>query len=175
MNLPMPVAMGIWIVIGALLIALVLVGLRRRRQDGTHVVASLEQIPDESNIGTALSEAEGIYVSTTNHGDWLRRIGAFGLGNRSHLILTAYDTGIAIERRGEQDFFIPSDRVVGHSRVSGIAGKYTPRGLSIITWRPPDTEELVDTGIRIVDRERREALEQALNTYPNTVTLKEHS
>ncbi|GAA2248043.1 hypothetical protein GCM10010401_22370 [Rarobacter faecitabidus] len=165
MNLPVPVAVGLWVVLGLVLLLAVLIGFARRRKDGGELVPSLYPVPGASELGTALAgPLHAIYVSTTPHGDWLRRIGVFGLGNRSDAIVTAYPAGVHIARRGEQDIFIPADTLTERTAATGIAGKYAPHeGLDIITWRPAGGGPPVDSGLRVVERGERAALGDAVD------------
>ncbi len=179
MNLPMPVAMGIWIVIGLLILALIVRGLSRRRRDGADVVPALDLLPDEDNRGTEICAGfDAIYVSTTRHGDWLARIGVFGLGNRSNARVQVFTSGVLLSREGEADVFIPSHRIESATTTSGISGKYIPHdGLDVVTWRPAKSTELVDTGLRIADRGARKNFQNALTTLTSshTMTLEENS
>jgi hypothetical protein len=91
---------------------------------------------------------EGVYVSTTTHGDWLDRVVVHGLGVRSRVTAYVGAEGVDLVRAGAPSLRIPRSDLVGASRTSGMAGKFVEAdGLAVITWvLGPRT---VDTGIRL--------------------------
>ncbi|MFN0281736.1 MAG: hypothetical protein ACKVZ6_07155 [Kineosporiaceae bacterium] len=91
---------------------------------------------------------EGVYVSTTTHGDWLDRVVVHGLGVRSDVAAYVGADGVALVRRGAPSVFVPRGDLVGAGRTSGMAGKFVEAdGLAVITWVLGRTT--VDTGIRL--------------------------
>jgi hypothetical protein len=103
------------------------------------------QIPDD--LGEPLLTDSGLYISTTSAGNWQDRIVTRGAGIRTKATWRLHETGVAIERTGGPDFFIPASAVTG-ARASGqIAGKVMGNeGLLIITWFAGDVA--LDTGFR---------------------------
>nr|BFF16994.1 hypothetical protein GCM10025730_05150 [Promicromonospora thailandica] len=94
-----------------------------------------------------------MYVSTTLHGDWLARVGAHGLGDRSNAQVSVHDGGLVIEREGAQDLWLPVGTIRNASLAPGMAGKYVGTdGLVVVTWAVPEADgvapALVDTGLR---------------------------
>ncbi|MGW5331939.1 PH-like domain-containing protein [Streptomyces bauhiniae] len=89
----------------------------------------------------------GRYHGSTTAGQWLDRIVAHGLGSRSRAELTLTDAGLAVERPGATDFFIPVSALRGARLDKGIAGKVlTEGGLLVVTWT--HGEKLIDSGFR---------------------------
>ena len=105
---------------------------------------------------------EGIYGSTTTHGDWLDRIAVYGLGVRSNAHLTVTGEGVFFAREAAPDLFIPAADVVGAELAPGIAGKVTGgEGVVLITWRLG--ERTLDTGFHPRAKAERERLVEAVN------------
>jgi len=122
---------------------LMLRGWRSRAAAQTHLPEPAH--PTEPLTGPAF---EGVYVSTTSHGDWLDRIVAHGLGVRSEVSAHVTDGGIALVRTGAPSVLIERGDLVGAGRAAGMAGKFVERGgLAVITWRLGDA--VVDTGLRL--------------------------
>jgi hypothetical protein len=105
---------------------------------------------------------EGIYASTTTHGDWLDRIAVHGLGVRSNANLTVAGEGVFFAREAAPDLFIPAAAVVGAELAPGIAGKVTGgEGVVLITWHLG--ERTLDTGFHPRAKAERERLVEAVN------------
>ncbi|WP_407317780.1 hypothetical protein UQW22_14405 [Isoptericola halotolerans] len=155
MNLPMPVAVGIWLVIGALLLTLVLTGRRRLAARTRPLVPRPPALPaDEVALGAVrLGPLEATYVSSTLSGDWLARVGAHGLGDRSAAHVTVLDGGVVVDRDGAPPVLVPVAALRAVGTAPGMAGKYVGRdGLVVLTWQVPSDGEtgaaLLDTGLR---------------------------
>ncbi len=105
---------------------------------------------------------DGVYVSTTRHGDWLDRVVAHGLGTRSEVRAWVGADGVVLERTGARSLLIPAADVGAAGRSSGMAGKVVERdGLAVITWRLGD--EQVDTGLRMRRSQDTAVLVAAVN------------
>ena len=105
---------------------------------------------------------EGIYGSTTTHGDWLDRIAVHGLGVRSNATVTVTGDGVFFAREAAPDVFIPVADIVGAELAPGIAGKVTGGdGVVLITWRLG--ERTLDTGFHPRAKAERERLVEAVN------------
>ena len=88
-----------------------------------------------SEPGAARLSMTGRYHGSTTAGQWLDRIVAHGLGNRSRAELTLTDHGVVVVRPGARDFSIPADSLRGARLDKGIAGKVLAGdGLLVITW-----------------------------------------
>ncbi|MCK0115498.1 hypothetical protein BCE75_11094 [Isoptericola sp. CG 20/1183] len=155
MNLPMPVAVGIWVVIGVALLVLVLTGRRRIAARTGHLVPRPPGVPAaEDALGAVrLGPVEATYVSSTLAGDWLARVGAYGLGDRSAAEVTVLDGGIVVDRDGSPPLLVPARALHGVGTAPGMAGKYVGgSGLVVLTWSVPSDGEtdatLLDTGLR---------------------------
>ena len=117
-------------------------------------VPPAELDPDEA--------VEGIYASTTTHGDWLDRIAVHGLGVRSNAMLTIAGEGVFFAREAAPDLFIPAADIVGAELAPGIAGKVTGGdGVVLITWHLG--ERTLDTGFHPRAKAERERLVEAVN------------
>jgi len=105
---------------------------------------------------------EGIYGSTTTHGDWLDRIAVYGLGVRSNAHLTVTGEGVFFAREAAPDLFIPAADIVGAELAPGIAGKVTGgEGVVLITWHLG--ERTLDTGFHPRAKAERGRLVEAVN------------
>ena len=105
---------------------------------------------------------EGVYGSTTTHGDWLDRIAVHGLGVRSNARVVVTGEGVFFAREAAPDLFIPAADVVGAELAPGIAGKVTGgEGVVLVTWRLG--ERTLDTGFHPRAKAERERLVEAVN------------
>ena len=159
---------------GIALIAVILVGMfavvaaaarhgwrgRARRQ------SDIAAPPDRPEVAAGAGEVAvpAVYVSSTRAGDWLDRVVVHGLGVRSVATVAVLDRpphrGIAIDRTGAPDVFIPAAALHAVRRDAGIAGKVTPRpDLVVFTWDCGGTE--LDTGVRPGSDADRSALAAA--------------
>lgn len=120
-------------------------GWRRKSRAQSVQVPPFPEIP--ASPGDALLASTGVYLSTTTAGNWQDRIVTRGAGLRSNATWTLYESGVAVERGGAPDFWIPRDAVTGVRRDNKIAGKVMGTdALLVLTWRLGDVE--LDTGFR---------------------------
>ncbi|MGW2213135.1 PH-like domain-containing protein [Streptomyces sp. NPDC001781] len=106
---------------------------------------ALPEVPETA--GPEKLSMSGRYHGSTTAGQWLDRIVAHGLGSRSRAELTLTDAGLAVERPGAADFFIPVAALRGARLDKGIAGKVlTEGGLLVVTWAHGG--KLIDSGFR---------------------------
>ncbi|MFI6428032.1 hypothetical protein [Promicromonospora sp. NPDC050880] len=142
-----------------LVLYVTLIGRRRLAQRTTAVVPVPPPVPGADGatgpgVGPVrLGPLEAVYVSTTLHGDWLARVGAHGLGDRSNALVSVHDGGILIERDGARDLWVPVNAIRSATLAPGMAGKYVGAdGLVVVTWAVPEADgvapALVDTGLR---------------------------
>ncbi|MET7998158.1 transporter [Amycolatopsis sp. NPDC005232] len=121
------------------------VGWRRKSRSQSAQVPPFPGIPGDP--GEILLESTGLYVSTTTAGHWQDRVVTRGAGLRTGAVWRLYPGGIAVERGGAPDFWIPREAVTGIRRDSKIAGKVMGTdALLVITWRLGDAD--LDTGFR---------------------------
>jgi len=131
---------------------------RARRQADVPVPASTAPTPVDAADGV-----EGVYASTTTHGDWLDRIAVHGLGVRSNAWVSVNDEGVFFAREAAPDLFIPAGDVVGAELAPGIAGKVTGgTGVVLVTWRLG--ERTLDTGFHPRAKAGRDMLVDAINS-----------
>jgi len=152
MNLPMPVAVGIWVVIGVLLLLVILTG-RRRLAARTRDTVPVPPVVPEDLGALRLGPLDATYVSSTLAGDWLARVGAHRLGDRSTAQVSVHDAGVLVERDGAPDVFAPVAALRGVGLAPGMAGKYVGAdGLVVVTWEDPEAGGVpavdLDTGLR---------------------------
>ncbi|PUB26089.1 hypothetical protein C8K30_106177 [Promicromonospora sp. AC04] len=167
-----------------LVLYVTLIGRRRLAQRTTTVVPVPPAVPDGNGPdaggpgGNAVGPVrfgplEAVYVSTTLHGDWLARVGAHGLGDRSHALVSVhdngpgYDGGVLVERDGADDLWLPVSSIRSAGLAPGMAGKYVGAdGLVVLTWAVPEADgvpaALVDTGLRTRRAEDRGGLVDAV-------------
>ncbi|MER6995772.1 hypothetical protein [Streptomyces sp. NPDC000410] len=111
----------------------------------------------------------GRYHGSTTAGQWLDRIVARGLGNRSRVELTLTDAGIDVVRPGATDFFIPAAALTEARLDKGIAGKVLAEGgLLIVTWAHGDKQ--IDSGFRSDQAAEHAAWVEAINSLNHTKT-----
>jgi hypothetical protein len=121
------------------------VGWRRKARSQSVQVPPFEQIP--SDPGAILLESTGVYVATTIAGEWQNRVVTRGAGLRTGAVWRLHEGGVAVERGGAPDFWIPREAVTGVRPDSKIAGKVMGTdALLVLTWRAGGTE--LDTGFR---------------------------
>lgn len=156
MNLPEPVAVAIWVVFGLVLLYLVLTGRKRVASRTTAVVPAPPAVPSEvaASLSGALRDGpkpvfgpvEATYVSSTLHGDWLARVGAHKLGDRSLARVSVLEEGVIVERNGTDDVWIPAGAIRSAQLAPGMAGKYVGAdGLVVISWAVADTPANAET------------------------------
>ena len=139
MNLPQPVAAGVWVVLGVVLLVLVLLGRRRLAGRSAGLVPTPPAVPAEPGRGdVVLGPLEALYVSSTLGGDWLARVGSHGLGDRSRAVVTVHAGGLHVARTGTADLWIPADAVSGAALTPGMAGKFVGKeAIVVVSWTVP--------------------------------------
>ncbi|MGK3203660.1 transporter [Amycolatopsis sp. MEPSY49] len=121
------------------------VGWRRKSRSQSAQVPPFPAIP--ADAGEVLLESTGVYLATTVAGEWQNRIVTRGAGLRTGAVWRLHDAGIAVERGGAPDFWIPREAITGVRRDTKIAGKVMGTdALLVVTWRLGDAE--LDTGFR---------------------------
>jgi hypothetical protein len=155
-------------VLGVLFAGVVLAALRgwRRRAERQTDIAPPPQRPAGASAAAAPGSVAvpALYVSSTRAGDWLDRVVVHGLGVKSRATVAVLDgpanPGIAIDRSGAPDLFIPAAALHAVRRDAGIAGKVAPRPeLVVFTWDCGGVE--LDTGVRPGSEMDRNALAAA--------------
>jgi len=169
MNLPLPVAVGIWIVIALALLAVMWFGWRGRSRRSRALVPGLPARPDDAALGEARTQpVDAVYVSSTTAGDWLDRVASHDLGFRSNATVQVFGGGVVVEREGAKDVFVPAAAVVEARTAPGMAGKFVGKdGLVVVTWRlaapGADGTVTLDTGLRTRHAADRPLLVDAVN------------
>ena len=136
-------------------------GWRRRARESAAAVPAIPAVPDELGA-TRLGPLEATYVSSTTAGDWLDRVAAHDLGNRSAAQVEVHDAGVLLRRRGATDVFVPAARLRAVATAPGMAGKFMGgEGLVVLTW-DTDTDRVLDTGLLVRHRTQRPALVEAV-------------
>ncbi|MYR04046.1 hypothetical protein GTW63_05205 [Streptomyces sp. SID6137] len=137
-----------WLVGLLLFIALVYWLMREGWKWRATLQSDIPELPAApEDTGPVKLTMSGRYHGSTTAGQWLDRIVAHGLGTRSLAELTLTDAGLAVERPGANDFFIPAAALREARLDKGIAGKVlTEGGLLVVTWAHGD--KLIDSGFR---------------------------
>ena len=136
--------LGVTILIGLLLLALLVVGWRRRVHH-QHTVPAPGPAPEIAEEAPRLA---GKYVATTVAGEPYERIAAGGLGFRGNAVAIVDRAGVLVTRTGERDIWIPRDDLVGVDRATWTIDRVVEGdGLHLIRWRLGDRE--VDTYLRL--------------------------
>jgi hypothetical protein len=136
-------------------------GWRRRARASADAVPAVPAVPDDLGA-TRLGPLEATYVSSTTTGDWLDRVAAHDLGNRSAAQVEVHDTGVLLRRRGATDVFVPAARLRTVGTAPGMAGKFMGGdGLVVLTW-DTGADRLLDTGLLVRHRDERPALVAAV-------------
>jgi hypothetical protein len=135
----------------------------QRRAAGQADLPEPAAAPAGFAVAAEAEGVDGVYASTTTHGDWLDRIAVHGLGVRSNARAAVSEEGVFFSREAAPDLFIPAADVVGAELAPGIAGKVTGgEGVVLVTWRLG--ERTLDTGFHPRARAERERLVSAINT-----------
>ena len=137
------------IVLALLVVLLVLMYLGwRARQRRQRDIPAPVAVP--ANLGAALDTFDGKYVATTIAGKPLERIAVHGLGFRSSASVTLTETGVLVQRPGNDDLWIPLDDVLDRRTATWTIDRVVEReGLELVEWNLGGTS--VDTYFRLVD------------------------
>lgn len=157
-----------WTVVVVLVIFLGLLSLmalgwrnRTRRQSG--LFDELPQLPSDPGE-IVLGPLSGVYIGSTEAGDWQARIARAPLGHRSAGTITAHTGGIRFEL-ADATVWIPRADLVDVRRASALANKTVPGGgILVARWQVEgrDGHTLVDSGFRADDKD----------TYPRWEALR---
>jgi hypothetical protein len=111
----------------------------------------------------AYGPVEAVYVSSTRAGDWLDRVVAHGLGERSSASVSVHAGGVQVARGGAPDLWLPAAALDDVRRERGAAGKFVDaEGLVTLAWRLGDHP--LDTHLRTRHESDREPLAAAVRT-----------
>jgi hypothetical protein len=127
-----------------------------------------ERIPQPPSIPTgdviSLTAAiEGTYLASTTADQWLDRIVVHSLGVPSKAFVTVRADGVAVEREGEPDFFVPLPAMTSVRLDRGIAGEvYEAGSVLILSWKLGDAA--LDSGFRAQKTDDQIALAKAIKT-----------
>ena len=124
-------------------------GWRRRARKQAESLPAFPTRPE--TLGAEVLNATGVYIGTTNAGNWQDRIQVGDIGHRAEAELHLHPEGVAIERVGAEDLFIPKAAIRDVRTDKGLAGKVMfDEGLLVIQWELED--RLFDTGFRGDDK-----------------------
>lgn len=133
------------IAIGALLLALMVVGWfgRRRRQSGIAAPA-----PRPEDVGIIRGRFEGKYVATTLAGQPYERVTVHGLAFRGPMTAVVAERGIVLERTGETDIWIAAADLRDVRAATWTIDRVVERdGLTLLEWELPGV--VVDLYLRV--------------------------
>lgn len=119
-----------------------------RRAWKRRVTAHADLLPlPVGTVTDAVGAAEGLYVGTTQSGEWQARVYAGGLADRAAATLHTGAEGVLIERDGSEPLFIPAAAVTAARLDAGHANKVVGgAGLLVVTWQ--QNGFALDTGFR---------------------------
>lgn len=173
-----PQSVGVLAAFALLLLAMMWLGWRGRQRRTAPLVGALPTAPAE--LGEAIvANIEGIYVSTTTHGDWLDRIAAQDLGYRSSADVSVYQHGVLFERPGARDLYIPAQSIIEVTQTPGMAGKFVGGdGIIVTEWhvgaKYSDEETRLDSGFKTTRKQDRALLVNAIKEIiPSQPQVKE--
>ncbi|RCW43868.1 hypothetical protein DFQ14_1059 [Halopolyspora algeriensis] len=149
-------ARTLWVLALVVLAVLVLYGMRRgwlRR--ARHQAERLAEFPSEPDGLSAepelLPAADGLYVGTTQAGDWQDRIVMGDIGHRASATARLRRSGLLLERSGAGSLWIPAASLRGARVDHKLANKVVPgAGLLVVTWQLG--QQWLDTGFRAQDK-----------------------
>lgn len=131
---------------------LVGIGYRRKRVQETQSIAPFREAENCSGI-------ECLYVSTVLYENPLQRLLAHGLGPRGKATIAADAAGVSVCRRGETNFFVPRENLMGMHRASATIDRgVEPGGLTSFAWSH-DGQSLI-TNLRFNNSQDRELFER---------------
>lgn len=128
-------------------VLLMYVGWRGRGRRQREMVGELPVVPEVRGEQT-VPTATGLYLGTTIAPNWQDRIAIGDIGYRAAGTVTAYPTGVAVDRDGASTIWIPRPALRAIRTERGHANKVmTKDGILVIRWQLPSGLE-VDTGFR---------------------------
>lgn len=114
------------------------------------------------------------YVSTTSATDWLDRVTAHGLGDRSSASLSVADAGVVIERSGSTDLFVPAGYMLSARAERAIAGKVMgTQALVVLTWSAGEHE--LETGVLPRHKGDRDLIISAVESLIDSASSRENA
>lgn len=148
-----------WTVIVVIVLLLIIIGLmtlgwRRRGRSQAGLWDSLPQPPTDPGE-VVLGPLTGVYIGSTEAGDWQARIARAPLGHRSAGTLTAHTHGIRLDLASDV-VWIPRADLVEVRRASALANKTVPGGgILVCRWQVASTggHTVIDSGFRADDKD----------------------
>jgi len=138
-------------------------GWKRRQREQ----AGLPAFPaTPGTLGEARLTTTGVYIGTTNAGNWQDRVQVGDIGHRAEATLSLVPEGVAIDRVGASPIFIPAGAVRDARTDRGLAGKvmFSEEGLLVVQWE--NEGHLFDTGFRGDDKDVYDEWVAALGQNP---------
>lgn len=112
---------------------------------------------------TVVGAVPGLFVGTTFAGEWLNRVAAHGLCDRSIADLRLDTDGVHIDRDGSTEIYLPYGDVADATVGDKLAGKVIGAGgLLIISWRLGDTP--LTSAFRANDHGQHQRLADAIRS-----------
>lgn len=113
------------------------------------------------------------YLGTVNVEDWLDRVAAQGLGHRGPASIAVDSSGLVVDRVGTTALFVPQNSITKVELARGLAGRvYGKDGVVVVTWAWG--EQLLETGLRVADKQSRSVLISALAQLPSGQLWSDH-
>ncbi|KOV85440.1 hypothetical protein [Nocardia sp. NRRL S-836] len=137
----------------------------KRRQRAQAGLPAFPATPE--HLGTPALSTTGVYIGTTNAGNWQDRVQVGDIGHRAEATLSLVPEGVAIDRVGATPIFIPAGAVRAARTDRGLAGKvmFSEEGLLVVQWE--NQGHLFDTGFRGDDKDVYDEWVAALSAHPS--------
>ncbi len=127
----------------ALILLVVIIALNIYRKVRLRRAAQEAELPQPASAVAGELIFSGFYVATVFADKPLERVWAFGLGSRGRATVSASESGLSVERIGEQGFQIPRSDIVAVGRARATIDRAVEKnGLIQIAWRLGGTELL---------------------------------
>lgn len=146
-----PMLMALAVAFLLVLLALMLIGWRRRQRSQANMPRPL-MLPDDAAEATLTAAA--FYVATTVVGEPLNRIAVAGLGYRARATVGVADDGVRLAIPGQSTILIPAAAIRAVERATWTIDRAVEEdGLTLVRWTLGEEDAAIDVDsyLRISD------------------------
>lgn len=147
-----PLLMTIVVAFLVVLLALMLIGWRRRQRSQAGFPRP-QAVP--ADPGAELMAADAFYVATTVAAQPLNRIAVAGLGYRARAAVTVTEGGLSLAIPGQDAIFIPAGDIRAVEKATWTIDRVVePGGMLLVRWAigdPGTALTEVDSYLRVID------------------------